>query len=62
MGVKAALSLPFAKYVVRVNDNWKFTLGARNIFDTYPDKVDRIASNNDACCGRDYNSGMIIPW
>ena len=46
----------------RVNDNWKFTLGARNIFDTYPDKVDRIASNNDACCGRDYNSGMIIPW
>ena len=23
MGVKAALSLPFAKYVVRVNDKWK---------------------------------------
>ena len=23
MGVKAALSFPFAKYVVRVNDKWK---------------------------------------
>ncbi len=46
----------------RANDNWKFTVGARNIFDTYPDKIDRIAGNNDFCCGRTWVSGSIVPW
>jgi len=46
----------------QINDNWKVTLGGRNIFDEYPDKIDRIASDNDNCCGRTYVSGSVVPW
>ncbi len=44
------------------NENFRFTIGGRNIFDEYPDEVDRIASDNDFCCGRTYASGSIVPW
>ncbi len=46
----------------QLNDNWRFTLGGRNIFDEYPDRVDRIASDNDFCCGRIYQSSSVVPW
>lgn len=46
----------------QVTDYLKVTLGGRNIFDEYPDKVDRVASNNDYCCGRVYSSGTFVPW
>ncbi len=46
----------------QLNDNWRFTLGGRNIFDEYPDKTDRIASDNDFCCGRTYQSSSVVPW
>lgn len=45
-----------------INDNWRVSLGGRNIFDEYPDQIDRIASDNDNCCGRTYVSGSIVPW
>lgn len=44
------------------NDNWRLTFGGRNIFDQFPDQVDRAASNNDFCCGRIYASGSLVPW
>ena len=44
------------------NDNWRLTFGGRNIFDQFPDKTDRVASNNDQCCGRVYVSGSTVPW
>ena len=46
----------------QINDNWRVAVGGRNLFDEYPDKVDRIASDNDNCCGRTYVSGSIVPW
>ncbi len=44
------------------NDNWRVSLGGRNIFDEFPDMTDRVASNNDQCCGRTFVSGGIVPW
>jgi len=46
----------------QVNENWRVSVGARNLFDQFPDKVDRVASNNDQCCGRTYVSGSLVPW
>jgi iron complex outermembrane receptor protein len=46
----------------RLGDNWTFAVGAMNILDEYPDKLDRVASDNDQCCGRTYSSGSIVPW
>ena len=46
----------------RFNDTWRLVLGGRNVFDTYPDETDRIASGNDFCCGRTYPSGTVVPW
>lgn len=46
----------------QLNDMWRFTVGGRNIFDEYPDEVDRIASDNDFCCGRTYASSSLVPW
>jgi iron complex outermembrane receptor protein len=46
----------------RINDNWRVAVGARNLFDEYPDKLDRVASDNDQCCGRTYSSGSFAPW
>jgi iron complex outermembrane receptor protein len=44
------------------NDNWRLSVGGRNIFDQFPDKVDRVASDNDFCCGRVYASSSLVPW
>lgn len=46
----------------QATDYLRLTLGARNLFDEYPDEVDRAASANDYCCGRTYASGTIVPW
>jgi iron complex outermembrane receptor protein len=46
----------------QINDNWRVAVGGRNLFDEYPDKIDRVASDNDNCCGRTYVSGSIVPW
>ena len=46
----------------QLGDNWTFSVGAFNLLDEYPDQVDRIASDNDFCCGRTYNSGSVVPW
>jgi iron complex outermembrane receptor protein len=46
----------------QINDNWRVTAGAMNILDEFPDETDRIASDNDFCCGRIYPSGTVAPW
>jgi len=46
----------------QINDNWRITAGGRNLFDEFPDQVDRVASDNDYCCGRIYQSGTVVPW
>ena len=46
----------------QINDNWRIAAGGRNLFDEYPDELDRIASDNDQCCGRVYSSGSVVPW
>lgn len=46
----------------QINENWRLAFGGRNLFDTYPDKVDRVASDNDFCCGRVYASSSLVPW
>ncbi len=44
----------------RVTDNYTFAIGARNIFDQYPDEADDAIG--DSCCGRIYRSDSIVPW
>ena len=44
----------------RLNDNWRISAGGRNIFDVYPDEIDKVM--NDDCCGRVYDSGSYVPW
>lgn len=46
----------------QVTDRVRVAVGGRNVFDAYPDEVDRIASDNDYCCGRIYRSGSLAPW
>ena len=46
----------------QINDNWRVAVGGRNLFDEFPDETDRVASDNDQCCGRTYVSGSIVPW
>jgi iron complex outermembrane receptor protein len=46
----------------QINDNIRATVGGRNLFDEYPDQVDRIASDNDYCCGRLYPSTAVADW
>ena len=46
----------------QINDNWRLTAGGRNLFDEFPDELDRVATDNDQCCGRVYDSGGITPW
>ena len=45
----------------QINDNWRVTVGGRNIFDEYPDELDAIG-RQDQCCGRVYSSGSLVPW
>jgi iron complex outermembrane receptor protein len=44
----------------RINDTFKVTLGARNLFDEYPDKVDFTLG--DYCCGRLYSTVTGMDW
>ncbi|MEO0436557.1 MAG: TonB-dependent receptor [Pseudomonadota bacterium] len=46
----------------QINQNLRATIGGRNIFDEFPDEVDRIASDNDYCCGRIYASTSVVDW
>ena len=46
----------------RFNENYSLSLGGRNIFDEYPDQVDREASGNDYCCGLLYQEDSYVPW
>ena len=46
----------------RINDTYSLSAGGRNIFDEYPDQVDRTVNDNDYCCGRLYQSGSVAPW
>jgi iron complex outermembrane receptor protein len=46
----------------RINENFALSLGGRNIFDDYPDQLDRVATANDQCCGRVYSSATFVPW
>ncbi len=46
----------------QINDNLRASIGGRNLFDEFPDEVDRVASDNDYCCGRVYQSGSVVPW
>jgi iron complex outermembrane receptor protein len=41
----------------QISDNLSIAAGARNIFDTYPDK-----DNGDDCCGNVYWSSNIVDW
>ena len=46
----------------QLTQNLRATLGGRNLFDEFPDQVDRIASDNDYCCGRIYPSSAVADW
>jgi iron complex outermembrane receptor protein len=41
-----------------LNENITLVLGARNIFDTYPDP----GEIGETCCGRIYRSDSIVDW
>ncbi|MEE4298738.1 MAG: TonB-dependent receptor [Pseudomonadales bacterium] len=43
----------------QINESIRLTIGARNIFDEYPDEIslDQLATR-----GRIYNSGSLVPW
>ncbi len=42
------------------SDMLRFTVGARNILDEYPDKADPAIG--DSCCGRIYYSDSVVDW
>ncbi len=46
----------------RFNENYSLSLGGRNIFDEYPDQVDRVDSGNDYCCGILHQEDSYAPW
>jgi len=46
----------------QIGDNWTVAVGGRNIFDEFPDQVDRSVNDNDYCCGRIYATSMLAPW
>jgi iron complex outermembrane receptor protein len=46
----------------QINDNSRVSAGVRNLFDVFPDALDRIASDNDQCCGGTYSSSSFAPW
>ena len=41
-----------------MNETLDLTLGARNIFDEYPDE----GEIGETCCGRIYRSDSIVDW
>ena len=47
----------------RITDNVSVSLGARNAFDEYPDKIDTAAGSfGDYCCGRVYADTHVYDW
>ena len=46
----------------QLGNNWRFTVGGRNIFDEFPDRTSKLLSNNDQCCGRNFVSAGVVPW
>ena len=44
----------------QVSDIVKVSVGARNVFDEYPDKADPAIG--DSCCGRVYRSDSVVDW
>jgi iron complex outermembrane recepter protein len=42
----------------QINDTFRISGGARNLFDEYPDK----GTIGDTCCGRLYESGIAMDW
>ena len=51
-----------SKAPIALNENFRVSVGGRNIFDEFPDEIDRTVNDNDYCCGRVYASGSIVPW
>jgi len=45
----------------QINDNWRVSVGGRNILDEFPDKADRVVVG-DRCCGRTYDSASAAEW
>jgi iron complex outermembrane receptor protein len=45
----------------QINDGLSLAAGARNIFDTYPEK-DGVNGSSDDCCGAVYWSGNNVDW
>jgi iron complex outermembrane receptor protein len=45
----------------QINQNFRVTLGGRNIFDEFPDELNEVG-RSDQCCGRIYDSGSVVPW
>ena len=46
----------------QATDMIRVTAGARNIFDEFPDQVNRNVNGNDYCCGRVYRSTDFVDW
>ncbi len=46
----------------QITENFRATLGGRNLFDTFPDEIDRTVNGNDYCCGRIYQSTSVVDW
>lgn len=46
----------------QINENFRVTVGGRNILDQHPEQVDRSVNGNDYCCGRVYQSTSIVDW
>jgi len=45
----------------QINQNFRVSLGGRNIFDEFPDELNTVGLS-DQCCGRIYDSGSVVPW
>jgi len=46
----------------QINDNFRVSVGGRNLLDQHPEQVDRSVNGNDYCCGRVYQSASIVDW
>ena len=44
----------------QISDAVRLSLGARNVFDEYPDAADPAIG--DSCCGRIYRSDSSVDW
>lgn len=46
----------------RINEYLRVAIGGRNLFDEYPDEIDRAVNGNDYCCGREFASPSVVDW